>query len=343
MTRTLIISDLHLGGRFFHGILTRPEPLRRLLAELERIDRLVLLGDAIELMERRPRRALAIAEPVLSAIGNRLGSGREVVLVPGNHDLPLVRPWIDEIGPDLDVATDVPHDSTPALAAVTSWLAPARVRVSYPGVWLEGGVWATHGHYLDEHLLPVSTYGFTRARQGWMPTEGARPADYERGRRRSLAPATRLLPRPGAWLVDELAELARASTMPVIKRRLLQPRYAKVISRMLRAQVNRAALPALARVVENLKVEADWVVFGHVHRLGPLSGDDRSLWQGRSGRAGGFRIVNTGSWLYEPILVHRASPPHPYWPGGAILLEPGSHPRAIGLLDDLPLDALRDH
>jgi hypothetical protein len=44
--------------------------------------------------------------------------------------------------------------------------------------------------------------------------------------------------------------------------------------------------------------------------------------------------------VYEPLLVHRARPPHPYWPGGAVLLEPGADPRAIGLLDDLDEHAL---
>jgi hypothetical protein len=33
--------------------------------------------------------------------------------------------------------------------------------------------------------------------------------------------------------------------------------------------------------------------------------------------------------------VDRASPPHPYWPGGAVLLESGRAPRALGLLDEL--------
>jgi hypothetical protein len=33
-------------------------------------------------------------------------------------------------------------------------------------------------------------------------------------------------------------------------------------------------------------------------------------------------------------LVHRATP-HPYWPGGAVLLHDGSEPRAIGLLAHL--------
>jgi hypothetical protein len=44
------------------------------------------------------------------------------------------------------------------------------------------------------------------------------------------------------------------------------------------------------------------------------------------------------------VLVHRASPPHPYWPGGAVVLEDGSDPRAVGLLDHLGADDLRgDH
>jgi hypothetical protein len=37
----------------------------------------------------------------------------------------------------------------------------------------------------------------------------------------------------------------------------------------------------------------------------------------------------------EPLLVHRASPPPPFWPGGAILFQEGRDPRAIGLLDQL--------
>ncbi len=59
------------------------------------------------------------------------------------------------------------------------------------------------------------------------------------------------------------------------------------------------------------------------------------------GTGGGPRIANSGSWVYEPLLVHRAQPPHPYWPGGAIRLEDGGDPVAVGLLDDLPASALR--
>jgi hypothetical protein len=140
------------------------------------------------------------------------------------------------------------------------------------------------------------------------------------------------LPRPLLSLEDDLIELIRAATMPGIQRTLLKPRFAPFISTLLGAQMRRASMPALARVVHRLGVDADWVIFGHVHRLGPLPADDPQQWQGPGGRPA---MLNTGSWLYEPRLVHRARPPHPYWPGGAIVIEDGQPPRAVGLLDDL--------
>jgi hypothetical protein len=74
------------------------------------------------------------------------------------------------------------------------------------------------------------------------------------------------------------------------------------------------------------------VLFGHVHRLGPLESDIATQWQGIGGRP---RIANSGSWTYEPLLLDRAAPQHPYWPGGALLLEDDQDPRALALLADL--------
>ncbi len=330
--RTLVISDFHLGGRLRHGVLTRPAPLARLLEAVRQADRLVLLGDIVELVEGRSRAAMEVAGPVLRAIGEALGPEREVVLVPGNHDGPLVRPWIRRTAPLLTNETAVPLDATPALARVTEELAPARVRVSYPGLWLSERVWATHGHYLDQHLMPESAVGIGRGSLRRLPVDEATPMDYEVGRRISLSRATGWVPKPVATLLDDIAELIRASTMPRVRRRLLTERHAPLISAVLRVQMNRASMPALARVVHRLGVPADFVVFGHVHRLGPLAADDPQKWEGPQGSP---RILNTGSWLYEPLLLHRAKPPNPYWPGGAVLLEPGQDPRAIGLLDDL--------
>jgi UDP-2,3-diacylglucosamine pyrophosphatase LpxH len=336
--RTLIVSDLHLGSRLDHHVLVCPEPLRRLLDALDGIDRLVLLGDVVELMEGRPQRALEIAEPILRALGERLGAERRVTIVPGNHDAPLVRSWVRAQGRALGPTTEVPLDASPALARIVSWLAPARVDVSYPGVWLSDRVWATHGHYLDVHLMPVSGYGIGRGLLRRLPRDGAVPADYEQTRRPSVARATRWLPRPVAALFDDVAELVRASTMPRVRRQLLNKRLAPLTAAVLRAQIRYAGIPALARVVHRLRVDADWVVFGHVHRLGPLGDDDPLAWRGPGGRP---RILNTGSWVLEPLLAHHLSPMRPYWPGGAVLLEDGTDPRAIALLDDLSVDELR--
>ncbi len=325
-------------------MLRRPEALEALLGAVEGVDRLVLLGDVIEFLEARPARAMEVAEPVLRALGARLGSGREVILVPGNHDNELVRPWVRARGTALGVDSQVPLDATPMLARVTSWLEPARVRVNYPGVWLGERVWATHGHYLDRHLLPESAFGIARGLLGRLPRDGARPVEYERAGGPSLtrleAFLTRWLPRPLAAWFDDLAEVLRVTTMPAVPRRALGHQIAPLTAMLLGAQMRRASIPALARVVHRLGIDADWVIFGHVHRRGPLPGDDLRRWRGPTAQP---RILNTGAWVYDPPLVHRARPPHPYWPGGAVLLDDadGGAPRAIGLLDQLDPGVLR--
>lgn len=256
--------------------------------------------------------------------------------MPGNHDGPLVRAWVRARNAPLMPDTALRTDATPLLARLASLLAPANVSVHYPGVWLSTGVWATHGHYLDRHLLPESAFGIARGLLGRLPRDGALPADYERARRPSLARYTRWLPRPLATLLDDVAELTRASTMPLVSRRLLHRRIAPLTAMLLGAQMRRASIPAMARVVHRLGVDADWVLFGHVHRLGPLPGEVQ--WQGPGGLP---QIANTGSWLYEPLLVDRATARHPYWPGAAVLLEDGHAPRSVGLLDDVAAEQLR--
>ena len=341
--RTLVISDLHLGSRLERDVLRHPQPLAALLRALDDVDRLVLLGDVVELLEGRATQAMAIAEPVLRAIGARIGADREIVLVPGNHDRPLVRRWLRATGGPDEIDARIPPNATPGLARVVAALEPAPTRVHYPGVWLADGVWATHGHYLDRHLLPESGYGVGRGLLGRVPRDGATPAEYERARSPSLARVERVAvraPRPLAAAWDDLAEIMRASTMPGIHRRVLRRRLAPLTSFVLGLQMRRASLPALGRVVHRLGVDADHVVFGHVHRSGPLAADDPRRWRGPGGTP---NLVNTGSWVYESLLVHRARPPHPYWPGGAVVIEDDGPPRAVGLLDHLGPRALHPH
>jgi hypothetical protein len=109
---------------------------------------------------------------------------------------------------------------------------------------------------------------------------------------------------------------------------------APLIARTLDRQMRRHAIPAQVRVLEDLGIDAEYAIFGHVHRLGPVPGDDPAQWGAHPA------ILNTGSWQFEALLAARGEPPHPYWPGGAVLIETGHPPHTIGLLDDLRRDDL---
>jgi len=334
--RTLLVSDLHLGQRPGHDVLRRPAALERFLEALDGIDRLVLLGDIVELAARRHRRdPLALAAPVLQAIGARMGSSREIVLMAGNHDAIMVRSWALGRGRELGLGDEVPPDASPALQAVARLLAPAAVRVSYPGFWVRDDVWATHGHYLDRHLIPESTFGLPRhrlARGGAPRGPRAQPIDYELSRRggadRRLGG---LLERPLAVVLEHLAELTRYGS-----ELLRHVDLTSVTGRALDLQVRRAAVPAMVETAMRLGVEADSVIFGHVHRRGPRD-EPAPAGRHREWRPApdGPRVYNTGSWVYEPLLLDGLGPPHPYWPGGAVIVEDASPPRALALLDDL--------
>ncbi len=335
--RTLVISDLHLGTRVQHDVLRSRAPLAILLDTLLDIDRLVLLGDTFELITRQPRRSLAAAEPVLRAIGERMASG-EVVLVPGNHDAPLIRAWVRVHGASMTTDSRLDPTITHALAAAVAWLRPAPVQVRYPGVWLDERIYATHGHYLDHHLIPESPIGLPRGALGGRAHRTAVPFDYEHGRIRSHHSRDTVAGRALQRAVDASANTVQKTVMPHLPRLLMSARMTPLSAAAADLQMRRAALPAMAHVLAQLGIGADWVIFGHVHRLGPLDSDRPAHWR-PDGR--GPRLVNTGSWLYEPMLVDRATPPHPYWPGGAVLLEAGAEARAISLLDGLERRELR--
>ena len=66
-----------------------------LLEALPQFDRLVLLGDVIELRQGPLHAAMAAAAPVLQKIGAALGPERQVVIAPGNHDHRLAAPWLE--------------------------------------------------------------------------------------------------------------------------------------------------------------------------------------------------------------------------------------------------------
>ncbi len=155
--RTLIISDLHLGSLSGADVLRRPEMRAPLLDAAAGVDRVVLLGDVLELRHGPLREAMAAARPFFEELGQAL-AGRELVITMGNHDHALVEPWLAGRGAELEPPALQPEqllepaEVSPALGRIAGWAAPARVRVAYPGLWVRADVYVTHGHYLDCHL-----------------------------------------------------------------------------------------------------------------------------------------------------------------------------------------------
>ena len=75
--RTLVISDLHLGRDRARDLLRRAELRAPLLEALRGVDRLVILGDGLELREAAHRDAARIAAPFFADVGRALGAERE--------------------------------------------------------------------------------------------------------------------------------------------------------------------------------------------------------------------------------------------------------------------------
>lgn len=364
--RTLVISDLHLGTRTRADVLARPQALDALLARLAGVQRLVLLGDVLELRHAPAREVLAAAEPVMRAIGGALGGGAEVVLVPGNHDHAIGAGWLDwrgrRDGQPLALEERVAADRASWIARrLAGWLAPAPVQVAYPGLWLRDDVYAMHGHYLDAHIaiptLERLAIGALARLVGAVP-DPATPDDYEAvlaplyamghasaqrssdGRRaigqssavgvwRSLA---------GGGRPQRLRSLALAGGLRLgvaaVNRAGLGPVQADVGVTALRS----TALAAAAETARRLGLAPAHLVFGHTHRAGMLDGDDRPEWR----TPAATQLHNAGSWVYERLFLGRdPQPSSPYWPGGAIALDGDGPPRLERLLADVPVAAVR--
>lgn len=297
-------------------------------------DRLVLLGDVIELRERPLEDALAAASRILPQLVSGLGQDGEVVMLFGNHDHQL------RLHPE-------------ALSQVEWMLSQhgARVRFEYPGVWLRDDVYAQHGHYLDRH---TTTPAFERLAAGAMSrliklplSAMADSRDYER----VLAPiyawmfaiaqngdgevdssggggSTRLLRRMRkAKRLEAFAlETGVRALVAAVSRAGLGPLTGDVSD----AQLRRASLLAYGEVLSVLGLTPRYALFGHTHRAGPLPHDSAAEWT----TPAGTRLLNTGCWVNEHFTVDRTLH-NPYRPGFAVELdsEPGSPPRLVNLLD----------
>jgi hypothetical protein len=360
--RTLVISDLHLGAASDADVLRRPAPRVALIKALENVDRLVLLGDVLELRHGPRRDVLAAARSFFEELG-RAFAGREIVVLAGNHDHALVESWSrrrDEAAELAPLGLEQrfsAEESSSMLATLSLWVAPAHLSAAYPGLWLRPDVYATHGHYLDCHLtIPTMErlgIGMTARAQGQSADEFATVGDYEA----VTAPVF-------AWIDAVARQAPTGSTLNGqstvrawralggdrnggsgldLRTRALTGAFPFAIAALNRAgigtfnadisttELRRAGLRAMGEVAARLGLGGAHVIFGHTHRAGPLPGDVAAEWRG----PGGARLINAGCWTYDSYFVGNTPGESPYWPGGAVLIDEGDDPPVLlRLLDD---------
>jgi hypothetical protein len=366
VVRTLVVSDLHLGKSERNDLLRRADLRAPLIEAVRAADRLVILGDGIELRESPHREAAEIAAPFFREVGAALGSDGELLVLAGNHDHGLAAGWIDarlqtEPSGFLGLEQRYPPDG-PLAERLAEAARPARVEFAYPGVWLRDDVYAIHGHYADLHAT-VPT--FERLAAGAMarfvvrlPPDRARPDDYEAAVAPLYAWMHALAQRSDHGLVSAVAG-ASARTWSALTaadrhRRPLRTLalgagYAAAVAAINAAgigPVDRDLSPAALRrgylrgfreVVRRLNIDARHVLWGHSHRSGPWPGDDLTEWTA----ANGARIINAGSWVYQPHFLSGEPNASPYWPGTAIVVEDTGPPRVERLLGDRGHEDLR--
>jgi hypothetical protein len=371
--RTLILSDLHLGSVTRADVLRRPELRAPLLEAAADAQRVVLLGDVLELRHGPMRDALAAARPFFEELGGAL-AGKELVIVAGNHDHALVEPWLvgrsEEAGTrrlGVEQLLD-PAQSSPALERIAGWVSPARLRVAYPGLWVRPDVFATHGHYLDCHLT-VPT--LERLSVGAMSRLLGRPAsqfdsvaDYEAvgapvfawrdavardGPTGSAlnggATVTAWDAIRGAGAHDArtiraslrwLRGRAVAAAFPVAVGALNRAGIGPLRADVSMGELRRAGLRAMGEVAARLGLGDAYVVFGHTHRAGPLPGDLEEEWRGPAGA----RLVNAGSWTYSRAFLTETPGESPYWPGSLVTVDDDGPPVLARMLQDRTLAQL---
>jgi hypothetical protein len=365
--RTLVISDLHLGKASGADVLRRSELRAPLIEALEGVDRVVILGDGLELREAPHRDAAAVAAPVLGEIGRALGPDGELLVLAGNHDHGLAAGWIEArlatepagfLGLEQRFAPSGPLAERLAEAA-----RPARMEMAYPGVGLRDDVFALHGHYSDLHAtVPTFERLFAGAMGRWvvsLPAEGATPDDYEAALSPLYAWMHALTQRSDHARISAGASAsARTWTALTSSERHRHPvrtaalgiGYAAAVAglnaaglgpldrNLSPAALRRGYLYGIREVLRRLDINrAAHVIWGHSHRSGPWPGDDADEWTAR----GGARIWNTGSWVYQPHFLTPEPGGSPYWPGVALRLEDSGPPELLRLLGDRGHDELR--
>jgi predicted phosphodiesterase len=362
--RTLIVSDLHLGSATRVDVLRHPGSRGVLLEALQGVERLVLLGDVLELRHGPRRDALAAARPFFQALGDAF-AGREVIVLAGNHDHALVEPWLARRG---ELSAPAPlgleqrftaAEGSPMLATLAEWAAPALLSGAYPGLWVRPGVYATHGHQLDCHMRiptlerlgigavarmqrrpiaalagPDGYEALTTPIYAWIDAMSQQARTGEALNGKGTVRAWRALGGDRDYKPDSrrtaLRNRALASGFPLaiaaLNRAGLGPFQADISGPALR----RAALNAMGEAVARLGVGGpdSHVIFGHTHRAGPLPRDEPSEWRA----PGGARLHNCGCWTYDSYFLDGQTGENPYWPGGAVLVKDDGPPTLLRLI-----------
>jgi Calcineurin-like phosphoesterase len=183
--RTALVSDLHVGILVGADVARRDEARAALAEAVADADRLVLLGDIVELRERPLAKALEVARPLIEALGGAL-AGRRVILVGGNHDHAFAEPWLARLrldGEALPSAAEWPVGIEDGAAGrIAAGMPDCEVTLAYPGLWLRPDVYATHGHYLDLHLTVPRLESIAASAMGKLTKLGQTPqsaAEYE--------------------------------------------------------------------------------------------------------------------------------------------------------------------
>lgn len=360
---TAIVSDLHLGTASGADLARLPLVSERLCAALADADRVVVLGDLLEMRERRAAAVLEAAADFLSALGEAT-EGKQLVIVPGNHDHELARPALERRRLDgresLPTQTTFSADVGELSRRVAAHMPRTEVLLAYPGIRLRDDVWATHGHYLDMHLTVPRVECVLASAVARVATSVEDPAVltpdfYEAALSPIYAFAHSIVQGSQDRAVTRGGNLSRrvwSQTNPSGRRRspfglglsLAIPAAVVVLNAaglgpfrpdLSALELRRAGLRAMGAVVESLGVEAEHVIFGHTHRAGPLPGEAEG-WS----LPGGTQLTNTGSWLHEEVFVRDGAPANPYWPGRITWLADAGPPRLDGLLDDFRVSDL---
>jgi hypothetical protein len=366
--RTLVISDLHLGKTEGTDLLRRADLRAPLLEAVRDVDRLVILGDGLELREAAHRDAVEIATPFFAELGAALGPDKELILLAGNHDHGIAAGWIDarlQTEPSGFLGLEQRFeaaDAGPLARHLANAATSTRVQLAYPGIWVRDDVYAIHGHYSDVHAT-VPT--FERLAAGAMaryvarlPEHGATPDDYEAVLSPLYAWLHALTQRADHTAVSAGAGAsARAYVALTGKERhkhftralFLGAGYRGAVATLNRlglgpleaslspTALRRGYLRGIREVIERLQIDARHVIWGHSHRSGPWPEDDPAEWTA----ATGARILNTGSWVYQPHFLTPEPNRSPYWPGTAVLVSDDGPPQLVRLLGGRGHDELR--